>query len=136
MNAAAFLSYLRTRPDYRQQIVHVQKLPPRKPQYGQLASPLPTPLESRLQELGWLPLYIHQAEAVNAASGHHNVMISTPSASGKTLCYNLPVIRAMIEEKACRALYLFPTKALAQDQLRSLRELVCPQIGRPGGVDD
>src|SRR4030042_715330 len=128
MNAAAFLAFLRTRPDYRQQIIHIEKLPPRLPQHGQLARPLPSLLEARLKELAWLPLYSHQARALNAANNHHNVMVSTPSASGKTLCYNLPVIQATIEEKGSRALYLFPTKALAQDQLRSLRELACPHI--------
>lgn len=128
MNAAAFLAFLRTRPDYRQQIIHVQKLPPRLAQYGQLERPLPSLLEARLKELAWLPLYSHQAQAVNAADLHRNVMVSTPSASGKTLCYNLPVIRAVIEEKGSRALYLFPTKALAQDQMRSFRDLACPQI--------
>ena len=78
--------------------------------------------------MAWLPLYSHQAQAVNAAGHRRNVMVSTPSASGKTLCYNLPVLQAMLEEKDSRALYLFPTKALAQDQLRSLRELACPHI--------
>jgi len=89
---------------------------------------LPSSLEASLKELAWLPLYSHQAQAVNAAGHRRNVMVSTPSASGKTLCYNLPVLQAILEEKGSRALYLFPTKALAQDQLRSLRELACPHI--------
>ena len=53
-------------------------------------------------------------------------MVATSSASGKTLCYNIPVLEAMVTEKSCRALYLFPTKALAQDQLRNLRQPVLP----------
>ena len=71
-----------------------------------------------------MPLYSHQATAVDAARSGKNVMVVTPAASGKTLCYNLPVLQTILTEKGSRALYLFPTKALAQDQLRSLTELV------------
>ncbi len=75
-----------------------------------------------------MPLYTHQAEAVNAARRGDNVMVATSSASGKTLCYNVPVLEAMLTESGSRALYLFPTKALAQDQLRGLQELACPHL--------
>jgi DEAD/DEAH box helicase domain-containing protein len=61
---------------------------------------------------------------VDKALQGKNVMVATFSASGKTLCYNLPVLQAILTEKSSRALYLFPTKALAQDQLRGLTELV------------
>ena len=68
-------------------------------------------------------LYAHQAEAINAARQGYHVMVSTSTASGKTLCYNVPVLEAMLEDPQSRALYLYPTKALAQDQLRTLTEL-------------
>jgi len=75
-----------------------------------------------------LPLYTHQAKAVNGVRQGRNVMVSTSSASGKTLCYNIPVTEAMLSERSSRAIYLFPTKALAQDQLRSLQELFYPEL--------
>ena len=69
-------------------------------------------------------LYTHQAEAFEHALAGRNVVIITPTASGKTLCYNAPVLDAILEDPSTRALYLFPTKALAQDQLAELHELV------------
>ncbi|MGB8324819.1 MAG: DEAD/DEAH box helicase, partial [Candidatus Acidiferrum sp.] len=68
-------------------------------------------------------LYTHQAAAAEAVHGGKNVVIVTPTASGKTLCYNLPVLDAILKDTDTRALYLFPTKALAQDQLAELYDL-------------
>jgi DEAD/DEAH box helicase domain-containing protein len=68
-------------------------------------------------------LYTHQAAAAEAVHGGKNVVMVTPTASGKTLCYNLPVLNAVLEDSDTRALYLFPTKALAQDQLAELYDL-------------
>ncbi|MDP9147329.1 MAG: DEAD/DEAH box helicase [Acidobacteriota bacterium] len=68
-------------------------------------------------------LYSHQAAAAEAVHAEKNVVIVTPTASGKTLCYNLPVINAILENSDTRALYLFPTKALAQDQLAEIHDL-------------
>jgi len=81
-----------------------------------------------------LPLYTHQAEAVNFARQGKNVMVATSSASGKTLCYNVPVMEAVLTEPRSCALYLFPTKALAQDQLRGLSELFYPRLFQLGEV--
>ena len=67
--------------------------------------------------------YSHQAQAARSVHAGKNVVIVTPTASGKTLCYNLPVINAILENEDTRALYLFPTKALAQDQLAELYDL-------------
>jgi DEAD/DEAH box helicase domain-containing protein len=69
-------------------------------------------------------LYTHQAEAFSHVLGGRNVVTITPTASGKTLCYNAPVLNAILQNPAARALYLFPTKALAQDQLAELYSLV------------
>jgi DEAD/DEAH box helicase domain-containing protein len=68
-------------------------------------------------------LYTHQAAAAEAVHAGKNVVVVTPTASGKTLCYNLPVLNAVLENSDSRALYLFPTKALAQDQLAELHDL-------------
>jgi len=68
-------------------------------------------------------LYSHQAATAELVTNGKNVVVVTPTASGKTLCYNLPVLNAVLENADTRALYLFPTKALAQDQLAELQDL-------------
>ncbi|MBM3136070.1 MAG: DEAD/DEAH box helicase [Chloroflexi bacterium] len=123
MQPSVFLSHLQSLPGYRGQIVHVERMPARAPRYGRLERPLPPALAAALRRRGIRDLYTHQAQAINAVRRGENVVVSTSTASGKTLCYNLPVLEAIIKERQARALYLFPTKALAQDQLRSLREL-------------
>jgi len=119
-----FIAYLRERPGYQGQIVHIEHLPARGARYGELTRPLPEPLAVALRDQGIERLYIHQAEAINAVRAGQNVIVSTSTASGKTLCYNIPVLESLLADPLSKALYLFPTKALAQDQLRTLRELV------------
>jgi DEAD/DEAH box helicase domain-containing protein len=83
------------------------------------------PVVRRTLEARGIPrLYVHQAEAFRAAAEGRNVVIVTPTASGKTLCYNLPVLNRIAEDAGARALYLFPTKALAEDQLQELKTAV------------
>jgi DEAD/DEAH box helicase domain-containing protein len=90
--------------------------------------PFPDALDARLKEVlrrrGIERLYGHQAEAIDAVLAGRNVAVVTPTASGKTLCYNLPVLQTLLGDPEARALYLFPTKALAQDQLDELHGLV------------
>lgn len=81
-------------------------------------------LMSVLIEKGIERIYSHQASALNAIRNGKNVVVVTPTASGKTLCYNLPVLDAILKDKNSRALYLFPTKALSQDQLKELYQLL------------
>ncbi len=128
MDAPAFLQYLTSLPGYSDQIVHVEHISPRKAIAGQLDRELPVALHDRLSKRGLLPLYRHQAKAINHARRGEHVMVTTSSASGKTLCYNIPVLESLLTMPESRALYLFPTKALAQDQLRSLRELSYPDL--------
>ena len=130
MDTSAFIHYIATQPGYSGQIAHIEYIPDREANYAELDKPLYSKLQDCLNECGLLPLYTHQAEAVNYARQGRNVMVSTSSASGKTLCYNIPVLEAILTEKGSRAFYLFPTKALAQDQLRNLRELFCPGLSR------
>jgi DEAD/DEAH box helicase domain-containing protein len=131
MDTKAFLDYLTAQASYRSQIAHIEHIPTRSPTCAELDSPLPSALEDSLKEARLLPLYTHQAEAVNQARAGRNVMVATSSASGKTLCYNIPVLEAVLSERYSRALYLFPTKALAQDQLRNLQALACPALLKP-----
>jgi len=69
-------------------------------------------------------LYKHQAQAIRFIRNGKDVVLVTPTASGKTLCYNLPVLQSILEEPETRALYLFPTKALAQDQMHEIYNLI------------
>ncbi|GAB3727295.1 DEAD/DEAH box helicase [Luteimonas pelagia] len=87
-----------------------------------LPDDLPAPLARALRSRGIESLHSHQAEAWDAARRGEHVVVATPTASGKSLCYTLPVVSAAMERKA-KALYLFPTKALAQDQVAELIEL-------------
>ena len=124
MDTAAFLSHLTSLPSYKNQVVHVEHIPSREAEYGKLDHPLHHALQSYLQADGFFPLYSHQAQAVNLAHHGRNIVVVTPAASGKTLCYNIPVLEALLTGEGDRALYIFPTKALAQDQLRSLGNLL------------
>jgi DEAD/DEAH box helicase domain-containing protein len=130
MEASEFLDYLIKQPDYRDQMVHIERIPPRTAIFGELEAPLEPVLQDCLDARGINALYTHQAAAVNHARQGDNVMVATPSASGKTLCYNVSVLQQFLSsaDNESRAFYLFPTKALAQDQLRVLKELACPDI--------
>ncbi len=92
--------------------------------FADLPEDLPGALREALSRRGIDRLYSHQAEAYGHVTAGKHVVVVTPTASGKTLCYNLPVLRAMLTDKGARALYLFPTKALAEDQLHELHALV------------
>src|SRR5213595_2405837 len=98
-------------------------LPAKEAEYGEWPDGLDSRLPAVLARRGIDRLYSHQAEAVRRVLAGENVCIVTPTASGKTLCYNLPVLNATLENSDSRALYLFPTKALAQDQLAELHDL-------------
>ncbi len=126
MDTTAFLNHLKSQPTYDGQVAHIEYISPRRANYAELEEPLVGELQDCLDEHGLSSLYSHQAEAVNEARRGNNVMVVTSSASGKTLCYNIAVAQALLTEPGSRALYLFPTKALAQDQLRGLHELFCP----------
>ncbi|HEY8393673.1 MAG TPA: DEAD/DEAH box helicase [Thermaerobacter sp.] len=124
------LDQLRTEPDW---VVPIQAWEVQPAEPGQYADP-PAELDPRLVE--WLRsrgiqrLYSHQAEAIAASLRGEDVVVVTPTASGKTLCYNLPVLQRILERPEARALYLFPTKALAQDQYAVLQDAV-EQLGIP-----
>ena len=120
----AFLNTLRRKRGYAGQLAHVQTLPARRPRYGHLNAPLSPPVERALAATGAERLYTHQAEAINAALAGRNVVVATSTASGKTLCFNVPVLEALARDPLARALYIYPTKALAQDQLGKWNALV------------
>jgi DEAD/DEAH box helicase domain-containing protein len=123
MKTTDFIHHLKGQRFYKGQIAHVERISARKARYGRLKKPLPPLLRKALTKAGVEKLYNHQAQAIDAVREGHSVVVATSTASGKTLCYNLPVLEVIIADWRAKALYLFPTKALAQDQLRSLREL-------------
>jgi len=122
-DAAQFLHELESGRHYRGQISRHAEIPARAAQYQRLSSPLPAPLQNALDHLGIPQLYTHQAQAVEAARNGESFVVVTGTASGKTLCYNLPILENRLNEIGAKALYLYPTKALAQDQLRGLLRL-------------
>jgi DEAD/DEAH box helicase domain-containing protein len=120
MSVAAVLESLRMDPDLMRHIVAWERLPAREAHYAELPAGLDPRLGAALHQRGLSPLYTHQAAAVESAlAGEHTVVV-TGTASGKTLCYNLPVLNRLLQDPEARALYLFPTKALAQDQAAEL----------------
>ncbi|MFW5488712.1 MAG: DEAD/DEAH box helicase [Desulfovibrio sp.] len=104
-------------------LVHHELLPEQKAVHRDPARPLPQVLQGMLGAYGVGQLFSHQALAIDAARSGQDVVVATPTASGKTLCYNLPVFEQIFSLPDSRALYLFPLKALARDQLGTIRKL-------------
>jgi DEAD/DEAH box helicase domain-containing protein len=107
---------------YADRITGAFTLPAREGRYAPFPADLPHRLERALRDRGVAQLYSHQADAWDAAQRGEDVVVVTPTASGKTLCYTLPVVTAALRDRS-KALYLFPTKALAQDQVAELLAL-------------
>jgi DEAD/DEAH box helicase domain-containing protein len=104
-------------------VTAIRRMAPRSAQHSTFPEGVEPSLRQVLAARGISELYTHQAAAVGHALAGRNVVITTPTASGKTLCYNAPVLSAILRDPSARALYLFPTKALAQDQLAELHAL-------------
>jgi len=113
---------LGTNPVYRNRVVHIETAVPEPARYGTLTAPLPETFDAYLTESG-IRLYTHQCDAINHIRAGKNVIITTPTASGKTLAFNLPVFEQMEMDPDVRALYLYPTKALANDQFATLERM-------------
>lgn len=136
MRPRELLEELRRLPPYQGQLVgEPRRIPARLARFGELERPLPEPLRAALAEAGVERFYTHQAEAIDRARRGEDVTVVTATASGKTLCYNVPVIERVLERKNARALYLFPTKALAQDQLGKLLDSPLYPHLRPATFD-
>jgi DEAD/DEAH box helicase domain-containing protein len=117
------LDALAARDAHDEMLTAVRHFPAREAQWADFPSWTHTDLKAAYTAKGIRQLYSHQAAAAEAVHAGKNVVIVTPTASGKTLCYNLPILNAALENTDSRALYLFPTKALAQDQLAELHDL-------------
>lgn len=122
-DADAAIAMLLADPTLAPLVAAHRELEPRPPRHAPWPAGIDARLVSALRSRGIEAPYSHQAAAHAAAAAGRNVVVVTPTASGKTLCYNLPVLDAVAKDEAARALYLFPTKALAADQLVELRAL-------------
>ncbi len=123
MDMRTFLQHLESDPDYRGQIRSIRMLPEREPVWAELSPPVATPVAQALERMGIQRLYSHQAAALAAVRAGRHVMVTTGTASGKSLAYHIPALEALTASPSATALYLYPTKALAQDQLRFLLRL-------------
>jgi DEAD/DEAH box helicase domain-containing protein len=124
MSVEMGLDRLLVQDDFRQHLTLDHTLPARPARFAPFPDGLDYRLAQALAARGITRLYSHQAEATQLALAGKDVVVVTPTASGKTACYNLPVLQAMLKDPEARALYLFPTKALAQDQLAELHGMV------------
>ncbi|HOA34872.1 MAG TPA: DEAD/DEAH box helicase [Bacillota bacterium] len=111
-------------PAFMRNVTRWEEIPAREGSYEELPSSLDPRLRETLRRRGIERLYSHQAAALRAAGRGENIVVVTPTASGKTLCYNIPVVNEFLADGESRAIYLFPTKALSQDQLAELKALV------------
>ena len=111
----------------------VRRIEERAPRFAAWPEGLDTSLLYALHQQGIAEPYTHQAQAIEHAISGRNVVVVTPTASGKTLCYNVPVLQSILADPSSRSLYLFPTKALAQDQLAELHQLAQVVSAEGGG---
>lgn len=122
MDLRQLIEEIRRSPSYRGQIAWLHEIPARPGRYAELPAGLDEHVRAILEGLGIERLYVHQAWAIEAALAGEHVITVTGTASGKTLTYVLPIAQRLYERPARRALLMYPTKALAQDQLRKLAE--------------
>jgi DEAD/DEAH box helicase domain-containing protein len=123
LDASSVLDALLDEPSLARGVVHHEVLPARKADYAEMPTWLDPRIRAGLQKRGIERLYTHQAAAIDAVRSERDIVVVTPTASGKTLCYALPTLQAIAEDPAARALFLFPTKALGQDQVAEFSEL-------------
>ncbi|RLC44234.1 MAG: ATP-dependent helicase [Candidatus Coatesbacteria bacterium] len=122
MDVERIINILKTQLEDEEQIVDYRVIPPRSARYSDIK--LKPQICSCLERVGIQRFYFHQAKAIESILSGLNTLIATPTASGKTITYTIPTLNALLEDRRSTFLYLFPTKALAQDQLRSINELV------------
>jgi len=112
-----YICSLKGSPRFGPQVAHHEKLAGCDARFAELAQPLPGALVAALRQAGYPRFFSHQKEAIDLIRNGQDVIVATPTASGKSLIYNIPVMERLLEDPAAHALYLFPLKALAQDQL-------------------
>ncbi|MEN6640882.1 MAG: DEAD/DEAH box helicase [Armatimonadia bacterium] len=136
MNPDRLLGEIRSRKDYAGQILHVRESPARAATFADTPPELRDTVRALLDRLGISRLYSHQAEAVAAVLAGDHVCTVSGTASGKTLTYLLPIVNALHERGTSRALLMYPTKALAQDQLRKLTDFGAGTLRQESTADE
>jgi len=129
MNVKDKLNALLNSDEFAPNIVVNRLIPAQQGVYADFPSDLDERIVNILRKRGINQLYSHQLELWNTVNQGKNVIVVTPTASGKTLCYNLPCLHALLNDEKARCLYLFPTKALSQDQQAELNEISCCENG-------
>lgn len=124
MTLIEYIEKLKNNPEFMKNVTSWQVVPERKARYGEFPSDLDPRVKQTLHERGIDRPYIHQSRAIAAALSGQDFVVVTPTASGKTLCYNVPVLDSILKDESARALYLFPTKALSSDQVAELYSMI------------
>ena len=124
MNTGQLLDYLKHNPDFASNVTHWQVMPARPAKYDDYPDCFDPALRAVLEARSVSRLYSHQRRALDLAAAGKDFVVITPTASGKTMCYNLPVLSEILRDNESRALYLFPTKALSSDQVAELYEII------------
>jgi DEAD/DEAH box helicase domain-containing protein len=138
VDVEAFLNDVRSSPAYAGQMVYVREVGAREARWAEPERPPAPAVAAMLRERGIERLYTHQAEAIDAVRRGEHPLIVTGTASGKSLCYVVPLLETLLADPDCRALLLFPTKALSQDQFQVFRRAMdgCGLSGLLAGVYD
>lgn len=123
-NTNLIIDFLKAHPDVGPNIEYVHFIQANEGKYVDFPADLDIRIARSLKSRGIERLYSHQKRCWDILSSGDNLVVVTPTASGKTLCYNLPVLQAILDDPTCRALYLFPTKALSQDQVAELNGVI------------
>ena len=124
MTLEQIIQKLRSEPKFGRNVTEWREIEEEPARYRESPSEMDPRLKAVLEKRGIHNLFTHQRQAFDAVADGKNIVVVTPTASGKTMCYNLPVLQTILTDKKARALYLFPTKALAQDQLNELHVLI------------
>ncbi len=124
MNLEQIMDRLKNQERLAKNITHWANIPEKPGEYEAFPEYLNSKLVSALKKKGIYRLYSHQRRALDEVTSNNDITVVTPTASGKSLCYNLPVLNHILADKNTRAIYLFPTKALSQDQVSELMDMV------------
>ena len=124
MNLEQLIGRLKTTPSFMENVTHWETIPAKEAQYASFPETLDSRLLPVLAARGIHQLYDTSVRRLSVAEKGKDICVVTPTASGKTMCYNLPVLNAILKNSDARALYLFPTKALSADQVSELYELI------------
>lgn len=124
MTVQEYIQKLKNDPFFMKNVTEWRVLPARAAHYGTFPETLDPRVVDVLRARGIEKPYIHQSMAIEAAIAQRDFVVVTPTASGKTLCYNAPVLNAILKDPSARALYLFPTKALSSDQVAELYSMI------------